>query len=84
MDDFKRILSILTESSFDRNIHSMNRDQIEQLAEDATNIAIKHIQDFLNVETGDFASRFFSGSRYDMMVNILSRYIKEELSNPQD
>jgi hypothetical protein len=43
----------------------------------------KHIQDFLSVENGDFAGRFFSGQKYDMMVRILSQYIKEELKQPQ-
>ena len=33
----------------------------EQLADDALNVAVKHIQDALGVESGDQAAYFFSG-----------------------
>jgi hypothetical protein len=79
--DMKRILNILTEDEINR---SLTRAEIEQLADDAVNMAISHIQKSIGVETGDFASRFFSGPRYDMMLKILSLYIKQELRNPQD
>lgn len=79
--DMKQLLDILTENEANRNL---SRNQIEALAEDAVNVAIAHIQKSLGVETGDFAARYFSGPRYDMLVKFLSRYIKEELRNPQD
>jgi hypothetical protein len=82
MSEMKRLLDILNESTFDRNMHSMDPNQVNDLADEAVNLAIKHIQDFLSVEHGDFAGRFFSGQKYDMMVRILSQYIKEELKQP--
>jgi hypothetical protein len=82
MSEMKRLLDILNESTFDRGMHSMNPTQVNDLADEAVNLAIKHIQDFLSVEHGDFAGRFFSGQKYDMMVRILSQYIKEELKQP--
>jgi hypothetical protein len=84
MSEMKRLLDILNESTFDRDMHSMNPTQVNDLADEAANLAIKHIQDFLNVQSGDFAGRFFSGQRYDMMVRILSQYIKEELKQPSN
>ena len=83
MSEMKRLLDILNESTFDRDMHSMDPTQVNYLADEAVNLAIKHIQDFLNVQSGDFAGRFFSGPKYDMMVRILSQYIKEELKPPQ-
>ena len=84
MSEMKHLLGILTESTFDRDMHSMNPTQVNDLADEAVNLAIKHIQDFLNVEHGDLAGIFFSGQRYDMMVRILSQYIKEELKQPSN
>lgn len=83
MSEMKRLLDILNEGTFDRDMHSMNTTQVNDLADEAINLAVKHIQDFLNVQSGDFAGIFFSGQRYDMMVRILSQYIKEELKRPQ-
>lgn len=77
----KQLLDILTENEVNRNL---NRSQVEMLAEDAVNVAIAHIQKSLGVKNGDFASRYFSGPGYDMLVRSLSRYIKEELRRPID
>ena len=77
MSEMKRLLDILNEGTFDRDMHSMNPTQVNNLADEAVNLAVKHIQDFLNVQSGDFAGVFFSGQRYDMMseysVNTLKK-----------
>ena len=57
----------------------MSPDQIRDLADDAANAAVKHIQDQLGVQSGDLAGLHFSGDNWDSMINILSKYIQEEL-----
>lgn len=66
---------------FDPSRHEMNPDQVRDLADNAANAAVKHIQDVLGVQTGDLAGMHFSGDNWDIMVSILAKYIQEELSN---
>jgi len=49
-----------------------------ELAEKAMNAAIRLIQDEIGVESGDEASVFFSGDDGENMIDILTRYIKQE------
>ena len=55
--------------------HTMNP---EQLADQAANAAIKHIQDSLNIEDGGFAGAYFSDEKWNELVNPLVEYIKAE------
>jgi hypothetical protein len=55
----------------------MNKYDINNLAEDALNLAVRHIQNELNIKTGDFAALFFSD---DLIQRILSDYIRAEIS----
>jgi len=57
----------------------MSPDQIRDLADDSASAAVKHIQDQLGVQSGDLAGLHFSGDNWDSMINILSKYIQEEL-----
>jgi hypothetical protein len=50
------------------------------LAEEAMNVAIKHIQDKLGVKSGDLAGQFFADEDGDTMLTILYHYIKTERS----
>lgn len=59
----------------------MKQSEINNLASDALNIAVKYIQDRLNIKTGDFAGFFFSEGD---VQNILSEYIRGEISNGGD
>ena len=64
---------------FDPRKHEMNPEQIRDLADTSANIAVKHIQDQLGVQTGDLAGMHFSGDNWDTIVSILADYIQEEL-----
>ena len=57
----------------------MNKQQIQTLAENALHEACRHIQDALDVQTGDTAGLYFTGDREDIIVDILTRYIDTEL-----
>lgn len=46
----------------------------EQLADEALNLAVRHIHDALGILTGDYAGVFFSD---DVAHNNLLKYIKE-------
>jgi hypothetical protein len=58
----------------------MNKEQIENLADIAANVAIAEIQDSLQVRTGDFAGIYFSGDKWAILTTILSGYIRAEIS----
>ena len=68
----------------------MTQDEIRDLADDALNVACKHIQDKLGVPTGDVAGMFFSGPVDEQIRIILEGYIRSELNwmgvpcNPSD
>jgi hypothetical protein len=65
--------------------HYMNEDNVRDLAGDALNVACKHIQDMIGVETGDLAGMYFSGSVQDEIEAVLRDYIIMELQekNPE-
>jgi hypothetical protein len=52
---------------------------IETLAENALNSAIKEIQDELKVDDGGFAGIYFSGEKWDTLRKELELYIQAEL-----
>ena len=56
----------------------MNKQQIQNLAENALHEACRHIQDALGVQTGDTAGLFFTGEREDIILDIFTRYIDTE------
>ena len=56
----------------------MTNHEIESLAEDALNLAVKHIQDKLGIDSGDFAALFFCD---DLVQKILCDYIRAEVSD---
>lgn len=58
----------------------MTQDEIRDLADDALNVACKHIQDKLGVPTGDVAGMFFSGKADDDIRALLESYIRSELN----
>ena len=58
----------------------MNQEQISDLAYEASNEAIRVIQDRLGVRFGDFAGIYFCGDRLDDLMSILSDYIRAEIS----
>lgn len=55
----------------------MTQQEINNLAEDALNLSVWHIQNKLNITSGDFAALFFSD---DLVQKILSDYIRAEIS----
>lgn len=62
----------------------MTNDQMTTLADDAANAAIAHIQEKLNIPTGDFAGLYFSDAeKWHRLTAILSDYIRAEISEGQ-
>lgn len=57
----------------------MNKQDIQELAENALHEACRHIQDALGVTSGQNASYFFSGDSEDTIYLIFRRYIEDEL-----
>ena len=57
----------------------MTNQDIQTLAENALHEACRHIQDALDVTTGDTAGLYFTGDREDIILDILTRYIDTEL-----
>lgn len=55
------------------------RPEIANLADEAGNIAIAHIQEKLGIPTGDFAGLYFSGNRWDVIMQVLEGYIVSEI-----
>ena len=54
---------------------------IDELVDSALNAAIYHIQNQLNVETGDLAAMYFNGTaEWETMKNILRNYVFAEIS----
>lgn len=58
----------------------MTRNEINDLADEALNVACKHIQDKLGVKFGDVAGLYFSGPVDEQIRIILAGYIKSELN----
>jgi hypothetical protein len=46
---------------------------------DALDVACKHIQDIIGVDTGDLAGLYFSGENLETVDLVLRRYITLEL-----
>lgn len=57
----------------------MNQEQMTQLADDAANEAVRHIQDKLGIESGDFAGLYFSGNKWEVLLQVLVGYICAEI-----
>ena len=57
----------------------MNKQEIQNLAENALHEACRHIQDALGVKTGDTAGLFFCGEVEDEVHAFFRRYIETEL-----
>lgn len=53
----------------------------EQLADEALDIAVRHIHDVLGIVTGDYAGRFFSD---DVARNNLLQYINDHLQQEEE
>lgn len=66
---------------FDTRNTAMDPKQVRNLADDAANSAVKHIQDALGIQSGDSAGLHFGGDNWDSLVDILSAYIQYELHN---
>lgn len=62
----------------------MTYEQMADLAIDAANVAIAHIQEKLSIPTGDFAGLYFSnGDNWNALTTILFDYIYAEISEGQ-
>lgn len=62
-------------------LRRMSDAQMADLAENAANEAIKHVQDALGVKSGDFAGLFFSeSSNWNALNLIIKDYIRAEIS----
>ena len=57
----------------------MNKQDIQDLAENALHEACRHIQDHFGVKTGDTAGLFFSGLEEEAIIEIFTRYIQTEI-----
>ena len=68
--------SIGDDASANTGISSTN-NEIDSLAEDAVNVAVKHIQDKLGIKAGDFAGIFFSYDDY--VLKVFKEYIRGEM-----
>lgn len=55
----------------------LTNNEIDSLAEDAVNVAVKHIQDKLGIKSGDFAGIFFSYDDY--VFKVFKEYIRGEM-----
>ena len=60
-------------------IISMRHDEMMDLADSAANHALAYIQEKMGIESGDFASLYFSGDRWLTIVQILYGYIISEI-----
>jgi hypothetical protein len=57
----------------------MKHTDINPLADEAANEAVRFIQERMNIPTGDFAALYFSGHRWEVLTNILAGYIVSEI-----
>lgn len=58
----------------------MTSEQIDDLVFDALDAAVRHIQDELNITTGDRAALFFTGKYGDEIKRRLRQYTVYELN----
>jgi hypothetical protein len=59
--------------------HYMTNEDVSKLASEALDVACRHIQDIIGVETGDLAGMYFSGENLETVDLVLRRYITLEL-----
>jgi hypothetical protein len=57
----------------------MTRTDINTLADEAANEAVRYIQERMDIPTGDFAGLYFSDHTWDDITQILSGYIAAEI-----
>jgi hypothetical protein len=57
----------------------MKHTDIETLADEAANEAIKYIQEKMNIPSGDFAGMYFDNRRWEVITQILVGYIVSEI-----
>jgi hypothetical protein len=69
--------------SKERHAFQTEQNHIVDLAEEALNVAIEHIQEQLGIDTGDVAGMFFCGSEGDSILKTLKRYIQQELDSKE-
>lgn len=60
------------------------KPEIADLADEAGNIAIAHIQEKLGQKYGDFAGLYFSGDAWGKLTSILESYITAEIQEGLD
>jgi hypothetical protein len=59
----------------------MTNEKMADLANEAANEAIRHIQEKLGIQAGDFAGLYFSGGdNWNALTTILFDYIGAEIS----
>jgi hypothetical protein len=65
--------------------HYMTDEQVSRLASEALDVACRHIQDIIGVETGDLAGMYFTGEISKTINLVLTRYVVLELQekNPE-
>jgi hypothetical protein len=56
------------------------QDEINDIADQAFNKAILHIQNHLGQTDGGVAGIYFSGNRQDVIMDILKSYIQTEIN----
>jgi len=56
-------------------------DLMDAYADDALNVAVAHIQEQLQIATGDGAGMFFAGEYGDTIKDIFKNYIKTEIKH---
>lgn len=61
-----------------------NQVEVETLADEALNEAVRYIQDRLGVDTGDLAAQFFTGQFEDVIKRVLVKYIEQEMDEMSD
>lgn len=57
----------------------MKQQDIQELAREAIDVAVRHIQDRLGIKTGDLAGLYFQGDTYEIPLSILEAYIQVEI-----
>lgn len=60
--------------------HEYTPSGVDNLAEEAINEAILHIQKQMRIPSGDAAAHFFSGERYRKMKEEFKDYVRLEIS----
>ena len=61
--------------------HQYTEEGIGELATEALNVAVAHIQDKLGVDTGDFAGLYFTGIRQEAMEAVFKQVGKAKFES---